>query len=100
MGRLGHTGLHDLQIFHLHLKDTMDLLKHDIASEFPQFKDKIHTLKSNNAHFAKLFEQYDSLNHAIAKFEGGNGTITDEALEIEKKKRLKLKDEISQMLHP
>ena len=78
----------------------MDLLKHDIASEFPQFKDKIHTLKTNNAHFAKLFEQYDILNHAIGKLEGGNGVISDEALETEKKKRLKLKDEISQMLRP
>ena len=77
----------------------MDLLKHDIATEFPQFKDKIHTLKTLNAHFAKLFEQYDTLNRTIAQFEGGNGAITDEALEIEKKKRLKLKDEISQMLH-
>ena len=76
----------------------MDLLKHDIVTEFPQFKDKIHTLKSNNAHFAKLFEQYDSLNHSIAKFEGGVGSITDEALELEKKKRLKLKDEIAHML--
>ena len=32
-------------------------------------------------------------------FEGGDGVITDEALEIEKKKRLKLKDEIFLMLH-
>lgn len=78
----------------------MDLLKHDIATEFPQFKDKIHTLKTNNAHFAKLFEQYDIVNYAIAKFEGGNGVITDEALETEKKKRLKLKDEIAKMLRP
>ena len=78
----------------------MDLLKHDIATEFPEFKDKIHTLKISNAHFAKLFAQYDELNHAIGKIEGGDGAITDEALEIEKKKRLKLKDEISQMLHP
>ena len=77
----------------------MDLLKHDIATEFPQFKDKIHTLKSTNAHFAKCFEQYDTLNHAIARFEGGVGAISDEALEIEKKKRLKLKDEIYQMLN-
>lgn len=78
----------------------MDLLKHDIDTEFPQFKDKIRTLKTNNAHFAKIFEEYDVLNRTIAKFEGGNGFIADEALEIEKKKRLKLKDEISQMLHP
>ena len=79
----------------------MDLLKHDIVNEFPQLKDKIHALRGNNAHFAKLFDQYDALNRAIAKLEGGVGAITDEAMEIEKKKRLKLKDEITQMLnHP
>ena len=76
----------------------MDLLKHDILHEFPHLKDKIHALRGSNAHFAKLFEQYDALNRAIAKFEGGVGAITDEALEVEKKKRLRLKDEISQML--
>ncbi len=76
----------------------MDLLKHDIVTEFPQLKDKIHALRAHNAHFAKLFEQYDSLNHRIATYEGGVGSITDEALEIEKKKRLKIKDEIAHML--
>lgn len=77
----------------------MNLLKHDIVTEFPQHKDKIHTLKTGNAHFAKLFESYDTLNHAIAKIEmGGGAAITDEALEIEKKKRLKFKDEIVHML--
>jgi hypothetical protein len=77
----------------------MNLLKHDIVTEFPQHKDKIHTLKTSNAHFAKLFESYDTLNHAIAKIEmGGGAAITDEALEVEKKKRLKLKDEIVHML--
>ena len=77
----------------------MNLLNHDIATEFPQFKDKIHSLKTDNAHFAKLFDSYDTLNHTIAKIEmGGGAAITDEAMEIEKKKRLKLKDEIVQML--
>ena len=77
----------------------MNLLNHDIATEFPQFKDKIHSLKTDNAHFAKLFDSYDTLNHTIAEIEmGGGAAITDEAMEIEKKKRLKLKDEIVQML--
>ncbi|MES2581735.1 MAG: DUF465 domain-containing protein [Pseudomonadota bacterium] len=79
----------------------MNLLKHDIVTEFPQFKDKIQSLKAGNAHFAKLFESYDLLNHAITKVEttgGAGAAMTDEALEIEKKKRLKLKDEIVQML--
>lgn len=77
----------------------MNLLKHDIVSEFPQFKDKIQALKASHGHFAKLFESYDALNHAIAKAEMGGTALTDEALEIDKKKRLKLKDEIFQMLN-
>ena len=30
--------------------------KHDLIHEFPEFKDKIHQLKTSNAHFAKLFD--------------------------------------------
>ena len=78
----------------------MNLLNHDIATEFPEFKDKIHSLKTTHAHFAKLFESYDTVNHAITKIEMGGGVaISDEGLEIEKKKRLKLKDEIVHMLN-
>ncbi len=76
----------------------MDLLKHDIVTEFPQFKDKIHALKASHPHFAKLFEQYEALNRSIATFESGNGRISDDALEVEKKKRLKIKDEMVQLL--
>ena len=77
----------------------MNLLKHDIVTEFPEYKDKIHSLKTTHAHFAKLYESYDTVNHEITKIEtGGGAAITDEALEIEKKKRLKLKDEIVHML--
>ncbi|HCY17085.1 MAG: GTP-binding protein [Curvibacter sp. GWA2_64_110] len=77
----------------------MDLLKHDIASEFPQLKDKIHALKTTNHHFARLFSDYDTVNHTIAKVETGGAVMTDEALENLKKQRLKLKDDIVQMLH-
>ena len=77
----------------------MNLLKHDILTEFPEYKDKINSLKTTHAHFAKLYESYDTVNQEIAKIEmGGGAAITDEALEIEKKKRLKLKDEIVHML--
>lgn len=76
----------------------MDLLKHDIVSEFPAFKDKIHALKLSNAHFARLFSEYDALNHHIALAETGGLVMTDEALEAEKKIRLRLKDEIARML--
>lgn len=77
----------------------MDLLKHDITHEFPQLKDKIHTLKTTHHHFARLYSEYDEVNHTIAKVETGGGVMTDEALENLKKQRLKLKDEIVQMLN-
>jgi uncharacterized protein len=76
----------------------MDLLNHDIAHEFPEFIEKIRTLKTSNQHFAKLFTQYDEDNHAIARYELGDGAISDEGLEELKKRRLKTKDEIYEML--
>lgn len=77
----------------------MDLLKHDITHEFPQLRDKIHTLKTTNHHFTRLYNTYDEINHTIAKIETGGGVMSDEALEDLKKQRLKLKDEIVQMLN-
>ena len=76
----------------------MELLKHDILHEFPQLADKVHALKASHPHFAKLYDQYETLNKAIANVEMGGTVMTDEALEDDKKMRLKLKDEIVQML--
>lgn len=77
----------------------MDLLKHDIVSEFPEYREKIHTLKTHNQHFARLFREFDEVNHEVAKIETGGAVMMDEALEDLKKKRLRLKDEMAQMLH-
>jgi uncharacterized protein len=76
----------------------MDLLNHDIAHEFPEHQEKIHGLKTSDAHFAKLFSDYDEDNHAIKKYELGGGAISEEALEELKKKRLSTKDQIYQRL--
>ncbi|MBC7436458.1 MAG: DUF465 domain-containing protein [Bdellovibrionales bacterium] len=77
----------------------MDLLKHDIATEFPHLSDKIHEMKTTNAHFAKLYTGYDETNREIQKSELGGNAMADEALEELKKQRLKLKDELVQMLN-
>ena len=76
----------------------MDLLNHDIAHEFPEYSEKMRDLKMTDAHFAKLFNEYDEDNHDIKKYELGGAVISDEALEIMKKKRLNLKDQIYQRL--
>lgn len=76
----------------------MDLLNHDLAHEFPEHLAKMHTLKTSDTHFAKLFDAYDENNHAIKMYELGGAVISDEALETMKKKRLSTKDEIYQRL--
>ena len=76
----------------------MDLLKHDITTEFPEYREKIHTMKTSHQHFARLFREFDQANHEIAKVETGGAVMTDEALEDLKKRRLRLKDEMAHML--
>jgi uncharacterized protein len=76
----------------------MDLLNHDLTHEFPQYLEKMSRLKASDAYFASLAAKYDNHNHTITQYEQGNGSITDDALEVLKKKRLEFKDEIYQIL--
>ncbi len=77
----------------------MPLQAHDLRSEFPQDVQKIHDLKLSNHHFAKLAERYEEVNKQIRGLElEALPAISDEALEDLKKQRLRLKDEVYQML--
>lgn len=76
----------------------MELLKHDLQHEFPQHLEKMTQLKASDAHFSSLAVQYDAHNHTITQYEQGKAAIADDALEVLKKKRLELKDEIYQIL--
>lgn len=71
--------------------------KHDLHSEFPEFDEKIHELKTSNNHFKKLFEDYHSVNKQIHSVESSN-VFTDDELNVLRSKRLHLKDELYQML--
>ena len=76
----------------------MDLLNHDLAHEFPEHLQKMRELRASDPRFASLFVQYDKDNQTIATYERGVGSISDEDLEKLKKKRLKVKDQIQQIL--
>lgn len=76
----------------------MTLEKHDLIHELPEYRDQIREMKMNNAHFAKLFEAYHEVDHEIHRIETGVETPSDEYLEGRKINRLKLKDEMFQML--
>ena len=77
----------------------MSHVPHELAEEFPELKNKIHELKISNAHFAKLADEYHSLNREIHRVEAAGVNIGDESFEDLKKKRLLLKDEIFGMLN-
>ena len=72
--------------------------KHDLIHEFPEYKDKIHELKTTNERFAKLFAEYHEIEHEVRRIEEGIETTSDDYLEEQKKKRLYLKDRLFEML--
>jgi uncharacterized protein YdcH (DUF465 family) len=72
--------------------------KHDLLHEFPEHRDKIHDLKLNNTHFARLFDEYHDLDHEVHRIETGVENTSDEYLEGRKLRRLHLKDELYRMI--
>ncbi|MEZ5811250.1 MAG: YdcH family protein [Rhizobiaceae bacterium] len=76
----------------------MSHVPHELAEEFPEHVDKMHALKGENAHFAKLFDEYHELNRAIHRAETDIEPTDDFHMEDMRKNRLRLKDEIYGML--
>ena len=72
--------------------------KHDLVHEFPEYTDTIRNLKSSNANFAQLSDEYDEVDEEILRIETGIENSSDEYLEARKKIRLHLKDELFQLL--
>ena len=73
--------------------------KHDLISELPEFKDKIHDLKISDNHFAKLFAEYHEVNKEVLRIEGEGELVSDQYFEETKKRRLHLKDELFEILN-
>jgi len=67
---------------------------HPLGRDFPELKDRIHELKTGNAHFRKLMDQYESTDRDIVRAEQGLDHLSDQALETLKLERVKLKDDL------
>ncbi|MEM7775276.1 MAG: DUF465 domain-containing protein [Pseudomonadota bacterium] len=76
----------------------MSHVPHELAAEFPELKDKIHELKTTDAHFLRLFDAYHDVNREIHRAEAAGLNISDEHYEELKKKRMTLKDQLYMML--
>ncbi|WP_127105638.1 YdcH family protein [Pararhodobacter zhoushanensis] len=71
---------------------------HELAEEFPGDVEKMHALKAEDAHFAKLFDDYHAVNKTIHRAETKVEPMAEEHEEALRKQRLALKDEIAAML--
>ena len=71
---------------------------HDLATEFPEFKDRIHDLKISNAHFKQLAADYENVCKEVARIEQEIETPSDQYTEEQKKHRAQLKDELFALL--
>lgn len=76
----------------------MNIEHHDLAHEFPEHREKIHSLKMENAHFAKLFDAYHVLTKDVERLEGEGIPVSDAVLAGQKKERALLKDQLYTMI--
>ena len=71
---------------------------HELAEEFPAEAGKIQALKARDAHFAKLADEYHTVNRAVHRAETRIDLITEEDEEALRRRRAHLKDHIWQHL--
>jgi len=76
----------------------MTHVPHELHEEFPELADKIHQLKSESAHFSKLFDEYHEVNRAVHRAETDVEPTDDAHIEEMRKQRLALKDELYTLL--
>jgi uncharacterized protein YdcH (DUF465 family) len=72
--------------------------QHDLSHEFPEYRDRIHSLKLESAHFRKLADEYHELDRQVHRAETDVEPLSDEHVEELKKRRLLLKDELYALL--
>ncbi len=65
---------------------------------FPEFRDLISRLKTEDAHFSRLFERHNELDHQISNMESGVTPADNVAIEALKKEKLQLKDALYDVL--
>jgi uncharacterized protein len=82
----------------LTLKMTPPDLHHPLFRELPEYRETIHQLKTSSAHFRRLFDEYHVVDREVVRIEEEIEPASDERTEQLKRQRLRLKDELHDML--
>jgi uncharacterized protein YdcH (DUF465 family) len=72
--------------------------RHHLTNEFPEYQHAIDLLKSRSNDFAQLLDEYDATDKQIYGYTQQSTPISDTHMEVLKKKRLRLKDQLYQIL--
>ena len=65
---------------------------------FPEYSEIIQQLRIDNPYFAKLFEDHATLDREITQLELDPVQLIHADIDIKKRKKLKLKDEMYRLL--
>lgn len=65
---------------------------------FPEYREEISTLKTQDAHFARLFNRHNDLDQHIKNMEAGIAPGDGFTIERAKKEKLLLKDKLYAIL--
>lgn len=71
---------------------------HELADEFPEHVERIRELKQEDAHFARLADEYHEVNRAVHRMETRVEAVSDGTEEEFRRRRMQLKDEIAAIL--
>lgn len=76
----------------------MSHVPHELSEEFPDQQELIQSLKAENAHFAKLVDEYHAVNRTVHRAETKVEPVEELHEQQLRKQRMALKDEIAGML--
>ena len=76
----------------------MHVEHHPLNKDFPELRTALHELRVKDADFARLADEYETLDKRICRVEDGVEVLADDALASLKLARVGLKDEVAQRL--
>ncbi|MDX8347609.1 YdcH family protein [Cognatiyoonia sp. IB215446] len=71
---------------------------HELLEEFPEKTEAMQRLKGEDAHFARMYDDYHTINRAIHRAETDVEPTDDMHMSEMRKERMMLKDKIAAIL--
>ena len=65
---------------------------------FPEYREQIAHLRANDRHFSRLFDEHNKLDHEVKQLEDKNSPADQNDIELLKKQKLVLKEQIYELL--